>query len=311
MGEEIFSKELSTFKKEINFISNLYVNRKLPQTILFTGEKGIGKLNFAYHLINFILSKDEDNEYCITTNKINSNNKTYNLLLKNIHPSLFLISLKDKKKNIDIEQIKNMKNFLNITSFNNKPKIVLIDGSEYLNLSSSNSLLKSLEENLNNVFFILVHDIKKKLLTTIKSRCIQFKFFLNNEDREKRINEILNNQFNDLSSDFKNKYISPLFFKSLLEYCNKNNLQINDINLDNLLSDILKKKDYKKNEFVLKNFFLLVQLFLYKKIRNEQNNNKYFYLLKYFTQRFDDVTKFNLDFESYVLEFKNLIYNEK
>ena len=311
MGEEIFSKELSTFKKEINFISNLYVNRKLPQTILFTGEKGIGKLNVAYHLINFILSKDEDNEYCITTNKINSNNKTYNLLLKNIHPNLFLISLKDKKKNIDIEQIKNMKNFLNITSFSNKPKIMLINGSEYLNLSSSNSLLKSLEENLNNVFFILVHDIKKKLLTTIKSRCIQFKFFLNNEDREKRINEILNNQFNDLSSDFKNKYISPLFFKSLLEYCNKNNLQINDINLDNLLSDILKKKDYKKNEFVLKNFFLLVQLFLYKKIRNEQNNNKYFYLLKYFTQRFDDVTKFNLDFESYVLEFKNLIYNEK
>ena len=311
MGEEIFSKELSTFKKEINFISNLYDNRKLPQTILFTGEKGIGKLNVAYHLINFILSKDEDNEYCITTNKINSNNKTYNLLLKNIHPNLFLISLKDKKKNIDIEQIKNMKNFLNITSFSNKPKIVLIDGSEYLNLSSSNSLLKSLEENLNNVFFILVHDIKKKLLTTIKSRCIQFKFFLNNEDREKKINEILNNQFNDLSSDFKNKYISPLFFKSLLEYCNKNNLQINDINLDNLLSDILKKKDYKKNEFVLKNFFLLVQLFLYKKIRNEQNNNKYFYLLKYFTQRFDDVAKFNLDFESYVLEFKNLIYNEK
>lgn len=311
MCEEIFSKELSTFKKEINFISNLYINRKLPQTILFTGEKGIGKLNVAYHLINFILSKDEDNEYCITTNKINSNNKTYNLLLKNIHPNLFLISLKDKKKNIDIEQIKNMKNFLNITSFSNKPKIVLIDGSEYLNLSSSNSLLKSLEENLNNVFFILVHDIKKKLLSTIKSRCIQFKFFLNNEDREKRINEILNNQFNDLSSDFKNKYISPLFFKSLLEYCNKNNLQINDINLDNLLSDILKKKDYKKNEFVLKNFFLLVQLFLYKKIKKEQNNNKYFYLLKYFTQRFDDVTKFNLDFESYVLEFKNLIYNEK
>ena len=80
MGEEIFSKELSTFKKEINFISNLYVNRKLPQTILFTGEKGIGKLDAAYHLINFILSKDEDNEYCITTNKINSNNKTMGLI---------------------------------------------------------------------------------------------------------------------------------------------------------------------------------------------------------------------------------------
>ena len=309
MSDVMFSKKISTFKKEINFIFNLYVNRKLPQTVLFTGEKGIGKLNVAYHLINFILSKDEDNEYCITTNKINPNNKTYNLLINNIHPNLFLISLKDKKKNIEIEQIKNMKNFLNITSFNNKPKIVLIDGCEYLNLSSSNSLLKSLEENINNVFFILVHDIKKNLLTTIKSRCIQFKFFLNNEDCKKKINEILDNQFNNLSSDFKNKYISPPFFKNLLEYCNKNNLQINDINLNNLLSDILKKKDYKKNEFVSKNFFLLVQLFLYKKIKEEQNNNKYFYLLKYFTQRFDDVIKFNLDFESYVLEFKNLIYD--
>ena len=311
MSEQIFSKELFTFKKEINFITNLYINRKLPQTILFIGEKGIGKLNVAYHLINFILSKDEDNEYCIATNKINSNNKTYNLLLKNIHPNLFLISLKDKKKNIDIEQIKNMKNFLNITSFSNKPKIVLIDGSEYLNLSSSNSLLKSLEENLNNVLFILVHDIKKNLINTIKSRCIQFKFFLNNDDCEKRINEILDNQFNDLSFDFKNKYISPLFFKSLLEYCNNNNLQINEINLDNLLSNIFQKKDYKKSEFVIKNFFLLVQLSLYKKIKKEQNNDKYFNLLKYFTQRFDDVIKFNLDFESYVLEFKNSIYNEK
>ena len=311
MIEAMFSRELFTFKKEINFILNLHVNGKLPQTILFTGEKGIGKLNVAYHLANFILSKDEDNEYCALTNKINSNNKTYNLLLKNIHPNLFLVSLKDNSKNIDIEQIKNMKNFLNITSFNSKPKIVLIDRSEYLNLSSSNSLLKSLEENLNNVFFILVHNIKKNLLTTIKSRCIQFKFFLNNEDSEKRINEILDNQFNELSSDFKSKYISPLFFKRLLEYCIKNNLQINNINLDNLLSDIFKKKDYKKNEFVLNNFFLLVQLFLYKKIKNQQNNNRYFYLLKYFTQRFDDVIKFNLDFESYVLEFKNSIYNEK
>ena len=309
MSEKLFNTELSVFKKNTNFLINLYKKKTLPQTLLFIGEKGIGKLNAAYHLVNYILSKEEKNEYNTSTNKINPNNKTYNLLLNNSHPNLFMMSLKENKKIIDIEQIKNMKNFLNITSFSNKPKIVLIDGSEHLNLSSSNSLLKSLEENLNNVFFILVHDIKKNLLTTIKSRCIQFKFFLNNEDCEKRINEILDNQFNNLSSDFKNKYISPLFFKSLLEYCNKNNLQINEINLDNLLFYILKKKDYKKNEFILKNFFLLVQLFLHKKIKKEQNNNKYFYFLKYFAQRFNDVIRFNLDFESCVLEFKNLIYN--
>ena len=47
MSDIFFSKELFIFKKEIKFISNLYINRKLPQTILFTGEKGIGKLNVA------------------------------------------------------------------------------------------------------------------------------------------------------------------------------------------------------------------------------------------------------------------------
>ena len=311
MSEYLFNDELSVFKKNIDFLINLYDKKKLPQTLLFIGEKGIGKLNVAYHLVYYILSKNDENEYYTSTYKINPNNKTYNLLLNNSHPNLFLISLKENKKNIDIEQIKYMKNFLNITSFNNKPKIILINGSESLNSSSSNSLLKSLEENLNNVFFILVHDIKKNILHTIKSRCIQFNFFLQSDDRKNRINEILDNQYNHLSSDFKNKYLSPTFFKNLLEYCNKNNLKLIDMNLDNLLYDIIEKKNYIKNKFVLSNFFLLIQLFLYKKIKKEQNNNKYFYLLKYFAQRFDDVAKFNLDFESYVLEFKNLIYNEK
>tara|TARA_B100000989_G_scaffold115173_1_gene84680 strand:+ start:175 stop:1110 length:936 start_codon:yes stop_codon:yes gene_type:complete len=311
MSEKLFNTELSVFKKNTNFLINLYEKKNLPQTLLFIGEKGIGKLNVAYHLVNYILSKDCENENYTSTNKINPNNKTYNLLVNNSHPNLFVISLKENKKNIDIEQIKNMKNFLNITSFNKKPKIILINGSENLSLTSSNSLLKSLEENLNNVFFILVHDIKNKILHTIKSRCIQISFFLQNDDRKKRINEILNNQYNHLSPDFKNKYLSPFFFKNFIEYCNKSNLKLIDMNLDNLLYDIFEKKNYIKNKFILSNFFLLIQLFLYKKIQNNKNNNKYFYLLKYFAQRSDDVIKFNLDFESYVLEFKNLIYNEK
>ena len=244
MSEYLFNDQLSVFKKNIDFLINLYDKKKLPQTLLFIGEKGIGKLNVAYHLVNYILSKNDENEYYTSTYKINPNNKTYNLLLNNSHPNFFLISLKENKKNIDIEQIKYMKNFLNITSFNNKPKIILINGSESLNSSSSNSLLKSLEENLNNVFFILVHDIKKNILHTIKSRCIQFNFFLQSDDRKNRINEILDNQYNHLSSDFKNKYLSPTFFKNLLEYCNKNNLKLIDMNLDNLLYDIIEKKNY-------------------------------------------------------------------
>ena len=36
----------------------LYNDNKLPNKILLSGFKGIGKSTLAYHLINYILSKD-------------------------------------------------------------------------------------------------------------------------------------------------------------------------------------------------------------------------------------------------------------
>ena len=310
MIKDLFNEELTSFRKNFNFFINLYDKRKLPQTLLFTGEKGIGKFNFSYHLINYILSKDEDYKYDTKKYKVNLNNKTNKLISQNVHPNFYFISPKDKK-NIDISQIKNLKNFLNISSLNDKPKIILINESEYLNLSSSNSLLKSLEENYDNVYFFLVHDSKKDLIPTIKSRCIQFKFYLNEDELKDRINQILNNQYEKLNSDFKNKYLSPIFYKGLFLYCKKNDLPLDRINLDSLLTDIFLKKNFKNNEFVLNNFFLLSQLFLHNRIKSDPKKEKYYLLTKHLAQRFNDVIKYNLDFESFVIEFKHLAYNEK
>ena len=311
MIKELFNEELTSFRKNFDFFVNLYDSKKLPQTLLFTGEKGIGKFNLSYHLINYILSKDEDNKYDTKTYKVNLNNKTNKLILQNVHPNFYFISTNDNKKNIDISQIKNLKNFLNISSLNEKPKIILINESEYLNLSSSNSLLKSLEENYDNVHFFLIHDLKKYLIPTIKSRCIKFKFYLNGDELKERINQILDNQYDQLNSDFKNKYLSPNFYKDLFLYCQKNNLSLDRINLDSLLTDIFLKKNFKKNEFVLNNFYLLTQLFLHNLIKNEPYEEKYYFLTKHLAKRFNDVIKYNLDFESYVIEFKHLAYNEK
>ena len=311
MINKIFNKNLLNHTDHLNFFIKLYLNKKLPQTFLIKGEKGIGKLNFAFHFINFILSQHEENKYEIKSYKINSNNKTFKLLTENIHPNFFLISPNENRKNIDILQIKKMQNFLNMSSFNNMPKIILINDCEYLNLSSSNALLKSLEEKYDNVFFILILDIKKTLLSTIKSRCVQFKFLLKNNERIDKINELLDNQYALLSPDFKDKYLNLSFYKDLLDYCKKNKLELQNINLYNLLANIFASQNYKKNEFLINNLFSLIQLFLHKRIIDNININKNFSYLKYFTKRFDDINKYNLDFESYVLEFKYLIYNEK
>ena len=49
--------------------------------------------------------------------------------------------------------------------------------AEYLNLNSSNSLLKALEEPSNNTYFFIIHNSGTEILDTIRSRSIEFKLF--------------------------------------------------------------------------------------------------------------------------------------
>ena len=41
----------------------LYKRNKLPNAILLSGPKGLGKSTFAYHFINYLLSQSENNKY--------------------------------------------------------------------------------------------------------------------------------------------------------------------------------------------------------------------------------------------------------
>ena len=311
MNSNLLNEELTNFRSDFDLLVNLYINNKLPQALILSGEKGLGKLNFIYHFINFILSINDENKYDLKNYRVNSISKTYKLLSKNTHPNLFFVSTSQNKKVIEVTQVKKMQEYLNTSTFNKLPKIVVINKSETLNLSSSNSLLKSLEEKYENVFFILIHNIKKNLLTTIKSRCIEFKLFLKIEERIKKIEEIIDDQYHSLNLDFKDKYLDLNFYKDLQNYCIDNNLDIKKINLNDLFLNIFTKHNLKKNEFLSNNLFLLIQLFLYKSFKNKFNNEKYISLLNYFSKRFEDINRYNLDLESLVLEFKYLIYDKK
>ena len=47
-------------KEIFNQLYKLSKNDTLPNKILLSGEKGIGKSTLAYHLINLVLSENED-----------------------------------------------------------------------------------------------------------------------------------------------------------------------------------------------------------------------------------------------------------
>ena len=74
-------------------LSKLYLNNKLPNKILLSGEKGIGKATLGYHLINFILSENEEYSYDIENNKINLENKSFRLIQNKTNPKKWLKSI--------------------------------------------------------------------------------------------------------------------------------------------------------------------------------------------------------------------------
>ena len=94
----------------------LFDNNKLPNKILFSGQKGIGKCTLTYHFINYILSKKEDFPYDIENFQINEFNRSHKLICNNSHPNFFQIKLEKNKKNIDISQVREMISFTNKSS---------------------------------------------------------------------------------------------------------------------------------------------------------------------------------------------------
>ena len=291
-------------------LKNLYDKNLLPNKMIFSGNSGIGKSTFAYHLANYIFSKSEDNKYDTKENLILQKNRSYNLILNNSHPNFFLISNDDDKRNIQISKIREMISFTNKSSFNDDSKIILIDNVEFLNINSINALLKVIEEPNDKIFFFLIHNSKTKILDTLNSRCIKFNFYLKNEDKLKIINKISNSDFyNDLNNDFKNNYNSPGDIISLYNFFKNNNIDLK-VSIDDFLKLIIEKRLYKKDLFIKDKLSFFIELYFNKKLIYFKSKDKIYNLYKYFLVKIHECNKYNLDIENILIELNGRLLNE-
>ncbi len=305
--EPINQKKLYNLTDHFNELANLYKKKKLPCKILLSGQKGIGKSTLAYHLINFVLSQDEENKYDLNNQSINKNNRSYKLTINKSNPNFILIDILEEKKTIDILQIRNLISNLNKSSFNTKPRFILIDNIEYLNINSVNALLKVLEEPAMNTFFILIHN-NKKILSTLSSRCLNYKISLSNKSSIDVIKNLLGNDiFKSINEDLINYYSTPGNFFYLIKFVNENNLDLSNIDLKNFLLLLIKENYYKKDISIKYMIYDYIEFYFRKNslLFNKKLSNNYSYFLK----KVSDTKKFNLDEESLFMEFEEEILN--
>ena len=301
------------YKNYFQTFIKLFIKNIMPHSILITGPRGIGKSTFVYHIVNYLLSLDEDKKYSLNNFLIYKENLSFNLINNHTHPNFFLVENQLLSSDIKIEQIRKLNQFINKSTYSRNLKIIMIDNAENLNLNASNALLKSLEEPPKNTFFFLIHNSGSKILDTIKSRCVEFKIFFNENEKKNIFKNLINLHDNDLETY---DVLENLYFdtpgNSLRYLVTLSNS--NEKNLKSTLSIIFFFIEKLKNEKKYENLFYLsffIQKF-YNELILKQNRNLNVSFLNYkkILYQINNMKKFNLDKTNTSIWLKDILINE-
>ena len=169
-------------KVVVKTLVNAIENNKISHAYIFSGPRGTGKTSIAKIFAKTINCKNLKDaipcEEC--TNCINYNNKK----------EIDIIEI-DAASNNGVDEIRNLKNSVNLVPNNSKYKVYIIDEVHMLSTAAFNALLKTLEEPPKFVIFVLATTELYKVPETIVSRCQNFDFHrISMGDINKRLFEI-------------------------------------------------------------------------------------------------------------------------
>lgn len=173
--------------KEIKEVfRRLLRSQRLPNSLLFVGENGVGKKMFALELAKaFVCRNPIDGEACdecsaclradkftIPTNA--DKNDEFKKVFFSEHPDIGIVAA--YKNNIFIDAIRSLEVESNFRPFEAKGRFFIIDEAEKLNDAAANALLKTLEEPSPTSHIFLLTSRQNALLQTIRSRCQSVRF---------------------------------------------------------------------------------------------------------------------------------------
>lgn len=161
--------ELIGHQRQLAILRLALANERLHHAYLFVGPEGVGKRTIAMAFAKAIHCEKRKGDFCgdcVNCVRISDGN----------HPDVRVVGQLADKKEISIQQIREIERGLNYRSFTGKRKITIIDPATLMNPSAQNALLKTLEEPPQESLIILIAPNSGGLLPTLRSRCLRLSF---------------------------------------------------------------------------------------------------------------------------------------
>jgi DNA polymerase III subunit delta' len=165
-GEFKFNWPVLGHQNIIKYLQRLIISKQFVSGYLFFGPEDIGKKTLVNLFVKSIFCFENQSSQDFPC----GNCKDCRDISKNIHPGYIEVNIEDGKKNISIDQVRELKERLYLTSATGSYKVVVINQADLLSIEASNALLKLIEEPPKNSIIILITKKVEDIIPTIRSR---------------------------------------------------------------------------------------------------------------------------------------------
>jgi DNA polymerase-3 subunit delta' len=155
-----------------------YATGRMHHAWLLTGPRGIGKATAAARFAAHLLRHGEPAAAPKTWSPAPAGDAAEAGVASGAHPNIvFLRRPWDEERKrfrgeITVEEVRRAIAFLGSTAAGGRWRVVIVDPADDLNANAANALLKSLEEPPARTVFLVLANAPRRLLATLRSRCL-------------------------------------------------------------------------------------------------------------------------------------------